>query len=418
MNAVRSHISNFEQPGRQEFVLCVQGPFICDRHGQVLGHRLLRDAGIRPCGQVDPSRRETIAAGRSRNNRRRLPRIRQTRGRQPGDYRRAVKRRAVIAGVVARDHFVEETPASTHDPSTVRHRLPGESNSRSKVGPRRVVPNDIIDGIPINAIRGCALVIARDNKTRQTASCSRGSRSNRDSVNDTSRSGIRHRVEQAGPDVREVSIVFGGPAVIFPSKSKVQRQSRIELEIILNESVEIGDPPCIRNRCARRDGAADAAGNTASRRTIRVSRIGCTTSARSGERGAAGPTDEEVRPSRKCRITNRTTIVVGCVLDTHQLEAGPERVLAVRPGNLVSELVLIGDHGSAVLILPTHRHPAGNAGAGRRANRYARQEIDPGPQIRDTHLRIFERSENVVIDGVTLVCRVDFIHEVGRQNRR
>ena len=86
-------------------------------------------------------------------------------------------------------------------------------------------------------------------------------------------------------------------------------------------------------------------------------------------------------------------------------------------GNLITELVLIGDHGSAVLILPTHRHPASNPGARARPDRYTGEVIDPRPQIGDTHLRISEWSEDVVLDGIALVGAVGFVHKIGRENR-
>ena len=87
-------------------------------------------------------------------------------------------------------------------------------------------------------------------------------------------------------------------------------------------------------------------------------------------------------------------------------------------GNLITELVLIGDDGSAVLILPTHRHPARNPGARTRPDRYPGKVIDPSPQIGDTHLRISEWSEDIVLDGVALIGAVDFVHKIGRENRR
>src|SRR2546426_5400005 len=158
----------------------------------------------------------------------------------------------------------------------------------------------------------------------------------------------------------------------------------------MNEPVRMGDPPSIRYGRARGDRAAHAASDAASRRTIRTTGVGGTTCARSRKGTAAGPAYKEVGPSGERGVTHRATIVIGCVQHTHSLEANADCMLAMGPGNLITELVLVGDHGSAVLILPAHRHPAGNPRAGGGADGYAREEVDPSAQICDTHLRICE----------------------------
>src|SRR5262245_45274967 len=93
-------------------------------------------------------------------------------------------------------------------------------------------------------------------------------------------------------------------------------------------------------------------------------------------------------------------------------------MLRVSPGDLITKLVLVDRHGSTVLILSAKRHPAGNCGAGCLADGYARENINAGPQVGYTSLRIFEWSQDGVIYGVTLICRVHFVHQVGRHNRR
>ena len=158
--------------------MSVQGPFVGDRYRQVLCQGLLRDVGIRSCGQVDPSRRKAKASRRSRNDGWYLPWIREARRRQPTDERRARKRciAASRAGcVVAGDHLIEEATASPQYPAAIPHRLPGKSDSRSEVVIRCAVLNDIIDRVAIDAVRGRALVVGRDNISGQTAS--RSSRS-------------------------------------------------------------------------------------------------------------------------------------------------------------------------------------------------------------------------------------------------
>src|SRR5262249_27101237 len=133
----------------------------------------------------------------------------------------------------------------------------------------------------------------------------------------------------ARPDVGEISILFGSPPVVFPAESKVQAQSGIDFEIVLNECIQIGDPPIVV--ISRRDRSPDTTRNAAPRRTIRVAGVSWTARSCSCEGGTAGPADKEIGPSRECRIAYGITVVICRILHPHKLEAGANGVLAVGP---------------------------------------------------------------------------------------
>ena len=141
----------------------------------------------------------------------------------------------------------------------------------------------------------------------------------------------------------------------------------------MNKGAEIRNPPVIRNRSPRTNRAADTTCNTAARCTIRVGRVCRTAYARPCERGTSGPSDKKVGPPLERWVADRTAVVICRLLDPCCLKAGPDRMFRVSPGNLITKLILVDGHGSTVLILPTKRHSAGNCGAGRLADRYARE---------------------------------------------
>ena len=279
------------------------------------------DGGIfnRRSGNNDPAGSEAVRPRRPRNRGCKLPGILQVGGSQAVDHGSALQWGALVGCVVTGDHFVEVTCASAHDQMAIGRRLPGKSNSRSKVVPRRVVLYYIIDRIPIYACGKHAIVIGWRHESRQRATRSGGSGAERDTIDYASRSWIRYGIDQAGPDIREVTVFLYGPPIVFPAHSQVDRQSRINLVIVLNKSIAIVDAPLIRNTRSCGKCTAVTVRDAAGQCTIRVAGI---RGAASREITGRSP-DEEVRPPRKTRIAHRTPVVVGQVSYVNKFEARP-----------------------------------------------------------------------------------------------
>src|SRR5438094_462388 len=143
--------------------------------------------------------------------------------------------------------------------------------------------------------------------------------------------------------------------------------------------------------------------NAVRRCALVVAWVRWTACARPCERSTSGPSYKEVGPPLERRVAHRTTVVICRLLDPCALKASPKRMFSVAPGNLITELILVDGHGSTILILSAHRHPAGNCGAGRLTNGYTREVIGAGPQIGNTHLRMLDWNQDLVGDGVALV---------------
>src|SRR4029077_3442578 len=115
----------------------------------------------------------------------------------------------------------------------------------SKVIERSTLGRLIRIGALQNTRRERPLIITGHDKSRQTASCSRSPCPKLLPVDHASRSGNRNRVEQAGPEIGEVSVFLRRKAVVLPPHARVQRESRTKLEVVLNKRAEVDYPACV-----------------------------------------------------------------------------------------------------------------------------------------------------------------------------
>ena len=242
----------------------VQVPLIRNRHNQILCHgNLVNVRAARWCRADSwdcnrgghPPRREAELARRPGNSCGVLPRICKTAGGKPVDDRGAGERSPTICGVVSGYQLIEISCSASQNQTVAARRLPGKSNARSKVVPRRSVDRNAVDVV---FKRPCGSGRCSWQAQQNQRGCIRSLRRQFQSTpaHDASRSRHRHGTDQAWPEVAEIPILLGAIPVIFPAEPEVHCQPRVDLEVILDITVEVINSPIIWNQIAVGEGTS------------------------------------------------------------------------------------------------------------------------------------------------------------------